>query len=276
MRHTHGFVVLVALLGGCGPGKELPDATQKVVTGPQTPPPATIPAASDDKAKAVVDAALKATSGGDVARLQKVKAFRSSGTGLMQRPVGGQNLNLETTREFETVWPNACRLRVESQSLKPFTLGMRRPAVWMREGDQAVPIPDPRAAEESVAVDTVGHNWILYLVPLLDPKTVVFDAAQLTVGTKPHNRVKAAVPGYPVFTLTFDDAHRLVDVEYAHLETGGWITKVLRLDAHKPFDGILLPTKIESVRNGVAVERWTMTKYQVVEKIDDAAFDAPK
>jgi hypothetical protein len=276
MCRTFGLAFFSVISIACGPGKQLPDASQRVVTGPQPPPAATVPAKSDEKAKAIVDAALKATSGGDVSRIEKVKAFRSSAKGFMSRPVGGQNLSLETTREFETVWPNACRLRIESQSLKPFTLGLRRPLLWTREGDQPMPIPDPRAAEESVAIDTVGHNWILFLVPLLDPKTVVFEPNAITLGDKKLKVVKAAVPGYPVFTLTFDAADLLVQVEYTNFETGAWVTKVLGLDAHKPFGGIMLPTKVESVRNGVPVERWVMSKWEAVEKIDDATFDPPK
>ena len=276
MRRTTGFAVLAAVVFGCGPGKELPDPSLRGQSGPQTPLPTPIPTKSDDKARAVVDAALKATSGGQVARIEKVKAFRSSGKGVMRRPVGRQELDLETTREFESVWPNACRVRIESQSLKPLTLGMRRPALWMREGELLVPLPDPRGAEESVAIDTLGHNWLLYLVPLYDPKVIVFDPVQTTVGDKVFDSVKASVPGYPLFALTFNDAHLLTRVEYSNFETGTWVTKLLILGEHRPFDGILLPTKLDSLRNGTQVERWTMTKWEVVEKLDESTFDAPK
>lgn len=276
MRRTPGSAVLVAFVLGCGPGKQLPDPSLRGQSGPPAPFAPLIPPKSDDKAKAIVDAALKATSTGDVSRLEKIKAFRSSAKGYMQRPVGGQTLNLETTREFETVWPNACRVRIESQSMLPLTVGMRRPMIWMREGDKAVPFPDQRAAETNVAVDTVGHNWILFLVPLLDPRTVVFDPTSATIGDKKIHVVRAAVPGYPVFTLTFSDAHLLVQVEYAQVENGGVVNHVLAFDGHKPFGGVMLPTKVEGTHNGVVVERWTMTKWEAVEKIDDATFDPPK
>ena len=275
MCRTAGFVVLVAVVIGCGPGKQLPDAAVKPSTPPVEPTP-TIPRMSEAKARTVVDAALRATSGGQVARIEKVKAFRSSAKGVMRRPVGGQLLDLDTTREFEAVWPNACRLRLDSQSLKPFTVGLNRPAIWVREGDQFQPIPDARRAEEIAAIDTLGRDWLMYLVPLYDPKVVAFDASTATVAGKTFDTVKVSVPGYPLFVLSFNEAHLLSRIEYTYTENGASITNVLLPTDHKPFDGILLPTKIEYVRNGQLVEQWNMTKWEVVEKMDETIFDVPK
>jgi hypothetical protein len=276
MRRTSGFAVLVAVFLGCGPGKELPDPSMKGQTKPQPEPVTPVPAKSEDKARAIVEAALKATSGGDVTRIEKVKAFRSSATGVMQRPVAGQLLNLETTREFEAAWPNSFRLRVDSQSLKPFTIGLRRPVVWLREGDESRPFPDPRHAEEIAAIDAVGLNWLCLLVPLPDSKVVVFAHATTTFGEKAFDVVKASVAGFPVFTLTFNDAHLLSRVEYSNLEQGSQTTKLMNLTDHKPFGGLMLPAKVEVVRNGTVIEQWNMTKWEVVEKMDESIFDMPK
>ena len=275
MCRTKGFAVLVAGLIGCGPGKQLPDAAVKP-SAPPVEPALRIPTKSDAAAKAVVDAALRATSGGQVARIETVKAFRSSAKGVMRRPVGGQLLDLDTSREFEAVWPNACRLRLDSQSLKPFTVGLNRPAVWVREGDEVQPIPDARRAEEIAATDTLGRDWLMYLVPLYDPAVVAFDASTTTVAGKTFDTVKVSVPGYPLFVLSFNDGHLLTRVEYLYVENGASVTTVLLPAEHKPFDGILLPTKIEYVRNGQLVEQWNVTKWEVVEKMDESIFDMPK
>ena len=79
-----------------------------------------------------------------------------------------------------------------------------------------------------------------------------------------------------VQSLTVNAAGHLAGIEYTHPELGSPVTKVLSLGDHKPSGGVMLPTLVEFVRNGDLVERWTVTKWEFVEKLDDAVFDPPK
>lgn len=272
-----GIAALSAAAGGCGPGKQLPDESLKGTIGPSPEAAVKVPAESDPDARRVVDRCLKASTGDHVTRVEKIKAFKTTARGTMVRPLpGDQRLPVDSVREVRTKWPNSCRIRLDSVALQPFEMGLRRPVIWIRVGTEFVQLPDPLHQEELAATDLVGQHWLLTLAPLTNPKTVAFDPATRTLGDKPADVVKVAVPGYTVFTLTVNHAGLLSQVDYEFVERGSNIIKKIVLGEHKSFDGVMLPTLVEYVRSGELVERWTISKWEFFDTMDDGVFDPPK
>jgi hypothetical protein len=284
MRRTTGLTVGLAagvmLLAGCGQEKELPkEITRSTVR--EEPVQAPIPASSDPAAKAVVERAIKAATDGHPERLEKFKAHKSVVKGQMVLDSGAVTA---TTRRVEAVWPDRMRASFEFPvgDRKQVLIGMRRPVIWSSSfggdgrGTDITPA-DRQRYEEIVATDAIGQCWMPMLVPLIDPKTVVFDAKKEPALGQPGETVKVAVPGCPTFTLWFDEkTSHLGLVTYRHVEWNTPIDKRLTLAAHKPQGGIVLPTRIDLSRNGRDVEQWEVVSWESVDKIDDAAFDPPK
>jgi len=280
---TAGLAVVVGLssLSGCGQEKGLPSADVVSKEAPAVPPTAMVPAASEDAARRVVERAVKATTDGQPGRLDKARVTRTTAKGHFYKTVGTQQRFVETNRVFQAAYPDKVRVDYEftGEGGRTISIGLRRPAgVWARDTGGESPVQDSPQFADMVAVDAAGTHWMLTLTPLTDPKAVVYGLATRSAGGRPFDTIKASVPSFPVvYTLWFDQATGLLaKVEYANLEGGVLITKVVALSEHKPFGGLTLPTKIDFTRNGQGAENWTVESWEFPDKIDDAAFEQPK
>lgn len=286
MRSAVAIVMCSLVVGlpvGCAEEKQLPG--RGAVVAPDTPgADSAIPTESDPKAKDVVDRCLKAATGGDPAKLAKTRISRMVCSGHMIL-AGQNNVPVETTFKTEAVWPDRVRADREfkSDAHPSIAVGFRRPTVWMflhenRSVWKEVPQASPAEAERLAAIESVGNYWMVLLVPLTDPKTVVFGAESVTTGPQPAEKVKAFVPGCPVFTLWFDPATNFLRrIEYTKTsDRGQTLEDVMILDGHKPFDGINMPTSIEHQLNAMTVEKWTVDSVEYPPSIDEARFDPPK
>lgn len=276
------FGALCGLAAGCGAEKQLP----KGQAG--TPPDARggepeVPAASDPKAREVVDRALRAA--GDPAKVARLRTSKATFSGMMKRAAAtGEFAAIKTTSTTDAVWPDRARVeyRFEAAGMPPMAIGFRRPVVWtfvLRDNArwEEVPAPDPGDVERQAMTDMTSTYWMPLLVPLLDPRTVVFEPRTVTTGPQPAEVVKAHVPGCPVFTLWFDPATNFLRrVDCTRTDRGQRVADAVILDGHKPFDGVTAPGKMLHERNNVGVEEWTLDALDFPEKIDEARFDPPK
>jgi hypothetical protein len=274
-------VVVLSNLPGCGPEKTLPEG-DKVATTPRDGGslPA-VPAASEEKARQVVERAIKAMTDGHPERVEKTKVNKSTAKGHYYKPVAsGQYQFVETRRVFQTAYPD--KVRVEYDFLpesSQMTIGLRRPTgVWARVSNGQTPVFDPQQYAEIVSVDALGTYWLLTLTPLAEPKTVVYGLATTAAGGRPFDTVKAVVPGYPVeFKLWFGQSDGLLArIEYTHLEGGAPVSKLIAVAEPRAFAGLTLPTKIEYTRNAQRAEQWTVESWEFPDAIDDAVFTEPK
>ncbi|MBX9625383.1 MAG: hypothetical protein K2X82_16375 [Gemmataceae bacterium] len=283
MRRAGWFVGWLAglALAGCGPEKEAPDAV-RISSVPDTPVAEPVPKQSDPAAKEFVDRCLKAATDGHPERLEKAKTYTSTARGTYKWTDGRF---LGASRSVKGGWPDRFRVDHEFPTGQPrqHLIGLRRPAAWVYTsgpgGLSEYPVPNPKEFADAVAVDAVGQHWLPVLVPLTDPATVVFDYKKQDLGTQQVETVKAAVPGCPVFTLWFDPKTSLLGVvTYTHQEAGpgARFQKRLGMVGHKPFGGVMLPTKLEFSRNGESVEEWAVDSWDLGAAVEDAAFDPPK
>ncbi len=272
--------VLAALPGCGGSGKELPKVVE-VRDEKGDAPTVTVPTKSEAAAVAVVERAIKVATDGHPERIEKAKTNRVAMKGVVIRPTGP----VATIRKIEAVWPDRFALADEFNDGGPVKVLMRlrRPLLWtanQREGKTTpVEFPDIKVYEAAFSADAAGRHWLALLVPLADPKTIVFDAKKQTVNGQTWDAIKASVPGCPVFTIWFDEkTGHLGRIDFAHLEPGRPTPtqKVFTLGLHRAFDGVIAPAKIDYRENAILVEEWNVDSWEFPDRLDDAGFDPPK
>ncbi len=280
-----GVVLLVAAglaaVPGCGgKGKELPKDVH-VGNGKTDAPAVVVPTKSEPAAVAVVEKALKSATDGHPERVNKAKVNRLKLKGTivhLDRPQ-------PTIRTVEAVWADRFAFTDEFNDGLPTKvfIRLRRPVLWIgknREG-QTVPVEfgESKDREAAVAAESIGRHWMSLLVPLADAKTIVFAARKETINGQTADVIKAALPGSPVFTLWFDEKTGLLGrIDFDQVEPGNTTPtkKFFALFQHRAFDGLTLPARIVYHQNALPVEEWNVDAWEFPERIDDAAFDAPK
>lgn len=275
------YFVCVALfaapLAGCGPEKELPTAAQAPERATTQP---TAPAKSDPEAKAVLDKAVKALTGGKPELLAKGKACRLTLKGQMYS-VDNSNQSIDATRNLTAAWPDKLHFTNDSEAFGNKLVvesWLRRPEfVVMRNGAEHRP-PNPAEWEQNLASDVVGQIWMPFLLPPTDPKAVVFDPQTVSLDRHEIKLVKLALGEYPPYQLYFDaKSDALVRVEYTTTETGIPRRTTMIFSDHKPGpDGLLLPYRLECLHNKAVVEKWTVEKWEFPEAIKDDEFSPKK
>lgn len=275
-------VAVVTAVPGCGgTGKELPKV---VPIGPDdkvAAPAVKVPEKSEPEALAVVAKAVKAATDGHPERLEKAKVSRVTLKGEVIHPNGP----MATARKVEAVWPDRLALTDEFNDGLPtkVMIRLRRPVLWIgkhREG-QTVPMDfgEMKEREAALAAEAYGRHWMMMLVPLADPKVVVFAAKKETVTGVTADIVKAALPGSPVFTLWFDEKSGLLGrIDFEQVEPGNTspTKKFFALFDHRPAGGVWTPGRIEYRQNALPLESWRVETWELPDRLDDAAFDAPK
>ncbi|MBA4187008.1 MAG: hypothetical protein C0467_03220 [Planctomycetaceae bacterium] len=267
--------LLTAVVIGCGPGKELPDAVvrPKEVSSSAADPNGPAPAASEPAAKAVIDRALGAISGNDPTRLSKAKVAKVTYQGAVK--TSPQNTDMtKASRVIETVWPSLALVADDFMGDFPNTaFYLRESQGWMRFGPKLNPETLPQVLGPVIRNDLGAWHWMMLGLPLSDPKAIVFGVAKKPGGTS----VKVALPDRPVYLVTFDETSGLpVKSEYHPLENQLRVRKVFVMTEHKPVAGLLLPTKIEFTQNDLVAERWSSPNWEFPESIDPARFEQPK
>lgn len=260
-------------LTGCGPEKALPTDLSKSDGGPAQQ---AAPAKSDPEAKAIIDRAVKAFTGGKSELLAKGKFCRVTLKGLMYS-VDNSNQSIEATRTLAAAWPDRLHFTNDSEAFGNKLVvesWLRRPEfVVTRNGAEHRP-PNPAEWEQNLASDLVGQVWMAFLLPPSDPKAVVFDPQTITLERRDLKLVKVSLGGYPVYQLYFDTkSDALARVEYTNTETGVARRTTMIFADHKPGpDGLLLPHRMECLHNKSVVEKWTVEKWEFPETIKDDEF----
>jgi hypothetical protein len=284
MPHTTrlqvGLVFGLVILAGCGPEKELP-TTVNLTPDREESRQLVVPSQSDPSAVKIVDRCLAVSTDGHPERIGKAKAFRLAMKGVLIR----QGVEVATIRRVEAVWPDRLKQSDDFNEGGPvlIIIGLRRPVLWGQRhaGGQTTKslLPNPEQLEAVAAADYVARYWMALLVPLTDPKTIVFDPKTETVDGQAVSVIKASVPGCPVFTLWFDEKTGFlgrVDFLQTELLGSNPIAKTFILKDHRLFSGLMIPGKIGYRHNGPVVESWAVDSWDFVDKIDDIVFDAPK
>lgn len=270
------IAAVVALLpAGCGPEKQLPgvdDVTRPTSAAPEPPAPT-----ADAEARKLVDKCIAAATDGHPERLQKAKVSRMSVKGTV---VATGDVRVLSTRLLQGVWPDRVFFSWDLQTDPPqkMSFAYLGPAVWMRRGDEPLPVINPAAKRQVFAEDAAGQFWMLTLLPLVEPSTSVYDVKPVTLDGREYDTVKAKLADYPVvYSLWFErKTSRLMAVTYTHVEDVQPVRKAVELDQYQAVGGISLPTKILYKQNDRPLQWWTEVKWEFPEKLNDSIFIEPK
>jgi hypothetical protein len=289
MRHYSLWAVAVlvaAVVIGCGPGKHLPDDIPDPKGPEQTEPQIKVPAVSDPAAKEIVERAIKAHTQGNPSLLAKGKLSRSTANGTIKLAVGPQQevAPVPTQRAFVARWPDEIKYTLAYKT-RPFgtvTLILRGRLTWELLNDQPRANVNPEKAEQLMRTDGLAQHWLPLLFPLVEPKAVVFEPRK-GVGDPPVDTVRFAYPDRPPYALAFDPkSGYLTRVDYHLTDLTGLVFTEWMFAEHKPFGGVMLPTKLTSARTTdrprvrEVVQEWTVESWEFPEKIDDKEFEPPR
>lgn len=278
---------VAAVAFGCQPAKELPSEEEVVKPADAGEKPVAVPAASDPKAKAYVEKAVKAFTAGKPEVLAKGKASRAVLKGKIALPGDNQTVEVPATRTMTAVWPdrfvavNEGEIRGQMRTVRALLRGRE---LSMYEGGREQELGNRSELQKSVAADVLAQFWLALVLPLTDPKAIVFDSRPADVvspqtgQSQAAHLMKLALPDFPPFLLVFDSkTDLLIGVEYIVIEQGVRRRKQWSAVEHKPGpDGQLLPTKTEMRHDGSLVERWEVEKWEFPAAIPDAEFGPPK
>jgi hypothetical protein len=271
------FGVSAVVVVGCGPGKELPDEIPKSVDPGEKEVP--VPAASEPAAKAYIDKAVKAYTGGKPELVAKGKVSRVALRGTLLYPV--ENQQVEASRSIAAVWPDRFAGRDEFQVRgEKITVSawLLRPHITIMQGNQEHTPSNRTEAEQNFAADETAQHWMALFLPLTDPKAIVFDLRKQTAGQQALQTLKLSLGSFPLYQLTFDaNTDALLQVEYTTKKQGVPVHGQWIMIEHKTGpEGLLLPGKMECRWNNNVVERWIVEKWEFPAAIDDAEFSPPK
>ncbi len=284
-RHATWAALAVAagLIVGCGAGKELPNATPK---GPNDDAPAAVvPAASEPAAKAYIETAVKAYTGGKPELVAKGKASRAVLKGKQYKlddvPV------VETVRTIAAVWPDRYLDNDERQAQgrkAVVTAYLHRPHFVVVEGSVEQVLSNNTERERNFTGDATGQFWMTLFLPLTDPKAVVYDLRPntfLPLGAAqpiPVQTLKLSLGEFPSYQLTFDaKTDLLLRVDYNYSQYGTPTRQTWTMGNHKTGpEGFFLPTNTEFRLNNSVVEEWVVEKWEFPAAIADTEFSPPK
>ena len=177
MARLATWIVLVVAAGvvvGCGPAKELPDEVPR--TTEPTEKPLAVPAASEPAAKALADRALQASPAASRNRPRSGKRpagrFAGRARSAPTRPI-------ETVQTEAAVWPDRYAAVVDMQLFGARSIlrtWLLRPNLTVMNGEQEQSLPNAAQSERELTADVTAQLWLPLLVPLTDPKAVVFDS----------------------------------------------------------------------------------------------------
>jgi hypothetical protein len=272
----------VALVLGCQPGKEIPTLASK---GPESNPAPALPTASEPAAKAYIEKAAKAMSGGKPDLLAKGKVSRAVFKGRMYLP--NQPVPAEVTRTIAAVWPD--RLAVTNEMLTQgartiVIANMHRPRFVTTTNGEEKSLPNVAEVEHNFAADEAVRYGMCFLLPATDPRAIVFDFRSTTgqaPGTgqpMPIHLVKLLLGDFPVYQLTFDaKTDLLLRMEYTTREQGvTYRNQWTVVDRKLSPEGLLLPAQTKYLREERQAEQFEMDRWEFPASIPDTEFDALK
>lgn len=274
---TFGLLV-VAVVIGCGPNKEIPTNVPSVKgSGPKTAPPTPkVPDTSDPAAKAVIEKAIAAITQKNPKLLSKGRVSRCLTHGAVQLPSGPMS---DATRRIEAVWPDRARVvyQFKGGTEPTLTFLLRGPLGAHYVGPQQIERGRPEELGTILRDDLIGQHWLPLGVPLDDPRAIAFDVQKSSVNGRDATTLRFALPGQVVYELAFDsESSLLVRVEYTAKVLTGQSRKVMMLSDYKLVGGLMLPHALTSTENRLPAERWFVDAWEFPEKIEDSAFEGPK
>jgi hypothetical protein len=229
-----------------------------------------IPArAADGDAKSILDKGIKALGGEE--KLAKAEAFSWKSKGTVNFN-GNEN---EFTGQATVKGLDHFRREFGSDQFNGVTV-LAGDKGWRKFGDNSSDIEGEGVAHEKrrVYLDVIPITLVL-----LKDKGFKYEAgAEEKVGDKPAVTLKVTGPDGKDFTLCFDKESglpiKLVGTVMGF--QGQEQNMEVSFGDYKDFDGIKKATKIEVKRDGETFQKFEVTEFKVLDKVDPETFTQPK
>ena len=193
-----------------------------------------------DKARAIVDRAIKAVGGEDLVKKHQAATFKEKGMYY------GMGDGLPYTGNYAFQWPNKFRMEIEGV----FIIVVDGDKGWMKAGDTR------EMSKEELTQQRYDRKagYITTLLPLKNKafQLSVLDEAQ--VDSKAAQVVKVSRQDFPEVKLFFDkDSGRLVKSEYrtkAQEEANKEVAQEAFYQGYRDVEGLQVPAKLVIKRDG--------------------------
>jgi hypothetical protein len=227
------------------------------------------PVAAQAEAQALVKKAIQAHGGTDKLSKAKTGMIELSGTINIQgidAPFKGK-----ATYALPTSAKNEIELTVQGQKLTVVQIIHDGKATMTVNGQNPM-LPD---AQREELVESLYVQELTQLVTLLEKKDFVLATTkEVMVEGKPALGVKVSSKGHKDATLYFDkESNRLVKLERKTVtDEGKEANEEQFYSDFKEFDGLTIPTKEVTLRDGKKVSESKITAHKLVDKIDPKEF----
>jgi hypothetical protein len=222
--------------------------------------------ADDDKARAIVDKAIKALGGAEKLGKYKAATWNQDGTYY------GMGKGLPFKGKYATQWPDQFRMEIEGV----FTIVLNGDKGWTKMGDETKAMTKEQLAQQKTE-HRAGH--LASVLPLKNKAFQLEALDEIKVNKQPAVGVKVTRKGYPEVKLYFDKKTGLpvklafrgkapeqkfkeVDQEYYYQD-------------YKAVDGRQIPAKIVIKLDGKLFVEAKIEDWESKEKLDDKVFAKP-
>ena len=228
-----------------------------------------VPAAAQDAPKAVIEKAVAAHGG--AAALDKYPGQKTT----LKGTITAQGMEIELAGTILRAYPDkektTATLNVAGMEL-PLVAVTNGKATSLTIGGQAQPLDDDRKAESLFGAYTTN---LTRLTPLLNDKAYTLKAGPgAAVAGRPAVAVVVEHADFKPVTLYFDkETGRLVKATRTGKDQDGQDAERESLFAdYKAVNGVQLPHTLTSSVGGKPLSKFTVEKYELLEKVDASEF----
>jgi hypothetical protein len=290
MRNKSAYLtgaIIVAIVFGCGPAKELPDEVPlRNEAASITPDPyGMVPAASEPDAKALADRMIVAITQGKKESADKARICRVVANGSYQQM--GNPAMTDAVRTVVSVWPDRVLAIYEFKdgAYPKVTFGLHGIFGWMTVGTQGyVPTTNPTDNAQTIITDITAQHWIPLTLSLTDHKAIFFGVqknkpkAGLTTFKFGMKDLPAHLKNLPIYLIAIDEKSGLpesVDYNPLDVDQRNRVHRLVKFADHKDASGLMLPESIQMLQNDRLAERWVIDHWEFPGRFDDVSFDPP-
>ena len=274
------YAVLVLLLAaGCTDARKRATAVPIESKAAEATPEVAVPrpAQTDPAAESLIAKLLNAHTDGLPERLEKLRNHTHLRTGkVFEAEANGMisgNMNAMAT------WPDRYRVSFRKTTLgdKQYIITLRGETGWLVD-ERVSQVPGPMSPLYlPVVTADVRAEWMLTLVPLLDPKGRIA-ALETTspVDGKPTRGLRVWLGERDPILLVLDEgSSQLREVHYTSVEGGKTLAWRLAVPATKVVNGVVLPAKLQVLMSDTIRYDWSKCDYEFPATIAPEKFEKP-
>lgn len=244
------------------------DPTSTTVKLEKTP----APAKSDPASVAIIEAAIKAHTGG---KPELLSGWKSTSYKL----IGRINPRSPTpaTLEVKMEWPEKFRARWDLAGQVPYVVVRNGSTVWNETDGRDKLLASPEKAADIIA-DT-PMEWLCFLGCLTSSDAVFGPFPAFEAIDRPNVGVRMWCPDLPPAVLHFEaDTKRIAQITVLGREDGKEVTKEFLFEKGATFkapNGVLFPDKRTVRINGVGIAEWEIASVELGTSLDTKLFAKP-